>query len=92
MNRKTEYCPLPSEEEYLGFNKFKEINFCLPNKKSETERFLKKVQKQTNDSLFACEDYLASNKPRDIPELPLPRRNPKECNCINSPVTRRSMC
>lgn len=92
MNRKAEYCPLPNEEEYLGFNKFKEINFCLPNKKNETERFHKKVQKQVDDSLFACEDYLAYNQQRDTD---IQRKiRPKECNCINSAdfYTRHSMC
>lgn len=92
MNRKAEYCPLPNEEEYLGFNKYKEVNFCLPIKKTETERFHKKVHEQIDKALFAREDYCTYNKQRDITKLA--RNRSKECNCINSAdfYTRHSMC
>lgn len=80
MDRKTRYIALPNEDEFLGFKKFNEPNFALPSKKTETERFEKKVHHQLKKTIFGCEDYLANHHHKS----PCIRRNTKECNCINS--------
>lgn len=88
MNRKAQYCPLPNEDELLGFNKFKQPNFHMPNSKKETENFEKKVHEDIHKSLFGHENYLRYGLKFDPDEI-INRENKfkdsvNTCNCLSS--------
>lgn len=94
MNRKAETYALPNEDELLGFSKFKQPNFHMPNSKKETENFEKKIFEELHHSMFAHEDYLTSNRQFDPEREARFNDRVKECNCINSEdfYKRHSQC
>ncbi|CAO1355138.1 unnamed protein product [Diamesa tonsa] len=81
LMKPTRMLDLPAEEEFLGLNKFSagEPNIYLPNKRSETKRFLDSNTKNMFEDYFISDNYL---KPSSCHPIKL-RTNEQGCKCIN---------
>lgn len=94
MERKVRSCSLPNEDELLGFNKFKQPNFHMPNSKKETENYEKKLHEELHHSMFACEDYLSTHRRFDPDQEPRFKDSANKCKCLSSEdcYNRPSQC
>jgi ferritin len=79
---------LSGEDDFLGFSKFSSPIFQLPNKRTESQRYLETLKDDLNHDLFKSEDYLANHK-WEVPAVSQPE---KTCKCLNEFYTQHSAC
>ncbi|CAO1314497.1 unnamed protein product [Diamesa serratosioi] len=84
LMKTTQMLELPTENEFLGLNKFTagEPNIYLPNKRSETQRFLDFNAKNMFEDYFISDNYLKSSICNHIKERANDTVDDHGCTCI----------
>lgn len=87
----TKFATLPCEDDFLSFSKFSSPTFLLPNKRTETQRYIETVDEEIMQKYFKSDDYL-SVKAWNYQEL-----NPKvdkttSCKCLSEFYNQHSSC
>lgn len=85
--RKPQY--LPTEEEFLGLHS--KVNFQLPTKRLETQRFLDSIDDEISSSLFASDDFLEARKWNPTKSQQDPGTE-TSCKCLSEFYDQHSAC
>lgn len=94
LMKPTKMLDLPAEEEFLGLNKFiaGEPNIYLPNKRTETQRFLDSNTKSMFEDYFISDNYLKPSNCHPIKPRTDYANDEQGCKCIKKFYDSHSKC
>lgn len=94
LQKPTRMLDLPTEEDFLGFNKFSagEPNIYLPNKRSESQRFLDSNTKIMFEDYFISDNYLKPSNCNPIKLRTNDENNEQGCKCLKEFYDSHSNC